>query len=765
MRAPVDGVARETSATASAPSVVVPTLGPARLERLLDSLADQTLAHQTIVVDNGSADGEVARLCTRYEDVEALRLERNAGYSRACNLGAARADGDAVVLLNDDCVCDPEFVERIVEPLDPVAGTVMAAGVMRDWNDPDRIDSAGMELDRTLLVFDYLNGEPLSRLDGRVEDPIGPSGAAAAFDRATFLAVRGFDERLFAYWEDVDLVLRLRRLGFRCALAAGARGVHEHSATLGSGSARKNYLMGFGRGYVLRKWRVLSAGRAAPLITREAALCIGQLLVDRNAAGIKGRLRGYRATEPTEPYPSVIEGADSAPGAVATLRRRAVRRARLRSRRREDAGRKAPREKAPAPVRTLAVFHVAEPGGPLLSLGAELEWLAGLGELQLLVPGEGELAPSLVGAGRTHRRDYSALTVPTSGLDAIAAIRQLSREVRGFRAEIRDSRPDLVLVVSATLPAVLLAARSEGVPTVVYAGEVLSGGELRGLQRRLAGRLVVGMTRRLAHAVIACSRTVAAQYEGGGAPVTVVLPPLRGEYVGGDREAFRRRHGIGESDLLIAAVGNITGQRGQDVLVQALAEVRRTHPTARCVIAGEVLPRPRDAAFREQLEHLVDRLGLSEAVVFAGFVDPVADVYAAADIVVNPTRYESFGRVAFEAALAGRPVVSTSAGAIPEVLSDGESALLVEPDCPEALAGAIVRLLDEPELAVRLVAGGRRFAREQLSGERALTAFRSVVASVLGRDPQAGAPGPSVPPARPRAAQRRARRRRGPGHA
>ena len=94
------------------------------------------------------------------------------------------------MLLNDDCVCDPGFVERITAPIDPAAGVVMAAGVMRDWHDPSLIDSAGMELDRTLLVFDYLNGEPVDASTG-VPDPIGPSAAAAAFDRSTFLSSAG----------------------------------------------------------------------------------------------------------------------------------------------------------------------------------------------------------------------------------------------------------------------------------------------------------------------------------------------------------------------------------------------------------------------------------------------------------------------------------------------------------------------------------------------------------------------------------------------
>ena len=164
----------------------------------------------------------------------------------------------------------------------------MVAGVMRDWVDESRIDTAGMELDRTLLVFDYLNGEPLSALERIDRDPIGPSAAAAAFDRAAFREAGGFDERLFAYWEDVDLVLRLRRAGYGCVLAPDAQGVHQHSATLRSGSARKNYLMGFGRGYVLRKWDVLTPARAIPIALREAILCAGQLAVDRTASGIVG---------------------------------------------------------------------------------------------------------------------------------------------------------------------------------------------------------------------------------------------------------------------------------------------------------------------------------------------------------------------------------------------------------------------------------------------------------------------------------------------
>ena len=203
-----------------AATVIVPSQAPAggRLDRLLDSLAAQTVEHETIVVDNASPGGAVDATCSRYPFADVVALDRNAGFSLPMNLGARRASTDTLVLLNDDCVCDPDFVERLIEPLDPGAGVVMTSGVLRDWRHPELIDSAGMELDRTLLVYDYLNGEPIESLAGAA-DPIGPSPKAAAFDRSAFLAVGGFDERLFAYWEDVDLALKLLEAGGR----AGSR--------------------------------------------------------------------------------------------------------------------------------------------------------------------------------------------------------------------------------------------------------------------------------------------------------------------------------------------------------------------------------------------------------------------------------------------------------------------------------------------------------------------------------------------------------------
>ena len=314
-------------------SVVIPTRnGVDRIRRVLRSLDSEG---QIIVVDNGSSDGTADVLAQEFPDVDVISLPRNEGFSRAVNRAARVATGEALVLLNDDCVCEPGFVSLLGGGLDSRRGVTMAAGVLLDVAHPHLIDTAGMELDETLLVFDYLHGQSVTVLRPAPPSPIGPSGAAAALLRDAFLEVGGFDEALFAYWEDVDLVLRLRETGSECRLVPEARALHAHSSTLGSGSAEKNYLIGFGRGYLLRKWRVLKGAKAARALALDSAICLGQLAIDRNAAGFRGRARGWRAASSVcaRDLPAAVDRTLPPADLLRELRRRGRRRGRLRDRR------------------------------------------------------------------------------------------------------------------------------------------------------------------------------------------------------------------------------------------------------------------------------------------------------------------------------------------------------------------------------------------------------------------------------------------------
>jgi N-acetylglucosaminyl-diphospho-decaprenol L-rhamnosyltransferase len=309
-------------------TVILPSLDGTRVRAALTSLAAQSVEHETVVVDNGSPGGEVSAACDGFDFARPIRAETNLGFSRAANWGAAEANGDVLIVLNDDVVCDRGFVAALGAAVDPRRGIGMAAGVLRQGQDPSLIDSAGIELDRTLLGFDYLNGEPLAVLGDGPGDPIGPSGAASAFDREVFLNLGGYDERLFAYWEDVDLALRMRVAGYRCVLSPAAQATHAHSATLGSGSRRKNYLMGFGRGFTLRKWGVLTPARIPRVAAADLAICAGQAVLDRNLSGVTGRIRGARAVRREHRFPeALIHSWSTGP----SLRRRWARRIRIRS--------------------------------------------------------------------------------------------------------------------------------------------------------------------------------------------------------------------------------------------------------------------------------------------------------------------------------------------------------------------------------------------------------------------------------------------------
>ncbi len=279
------------------------------LAEALTSLEAQTTQPDVVVVDNASTDGTREMLARRFPRVKLVVNDRNLGFGKAVNEGVASAPAgtDVIVLVNNDVVCAPDFVECLLEPFgDRRIG--MVAGVLLQGSAPMLVDSAGIELDTTLRSWDMLWNSPVEAL-GQAAQPVGPCGGAAAYRADAFAELGGFDEQLFAYWEDVDLALRFRLAGWVCERAPGARALHRHGATLGASSAAQRRLEAYGRAYVLAKYRVADSGflMRLKIAALDWPVLVIHLLVRREAGPLRARLAGRRDGRAVSPLRAPLE--------------------------------------------------------------------------------------------------------------------------------------------------------------------------------------------------------------------------------------------------------------------------------------------------------------------------------------------------------------------------------------------------------------------------------------------------------------------------
>jgi glycosyltransferase involved in cell wall biosynthesis len=183
-----------------------------------------------------------------------------------------------------------------------------------------------------------------------------------------------------------------------------------------------------------------------------------------------------------------------------------------------------------------------------------------------------------------------------------------------------------------------------------------------------------------------------------------------------DRTKFRREIGVGDKVPLIGNVGMIRPDKGQLELVKAAPLVWGKRPDARFVIVGQgtgILKRGIN------VRNAIDRAGLAEKIIMAGYRWDTPDVYAACDVIVIASlRTEASPIVLREAFASGRPVIATRVGDIPEIVRHRENGLLIEPGNPQALAAGIMEFVSDPELAAHCAANGLRYATEHFSFDR-----------------------------------------------
>jgi len=258
-----------------------------------------------------------------------------------------------------------------------------------------------------------------------------------------------------------------------------------------------------------------------------------------------------------------------------------------------------------------------------------------------------------------------------------------------------------------------------GLPAGVLASVPVRLGSRRGLIEPAGLQRLQRVAYRAAHRIVANSQAAADRLRIEGVPqhkvrvipngIDAALFPVR-------RYSMRPRR--------ITALACLREEKRLDVLIAAAPRIIARYPDVEIRIAGE-------GTCRDALMTQTRQLGIASRVTFLGHRDDVPEVLGMSDIFVLPSRSEAFPNSVMEAMASGLPVVASAVGGIPELVADGRTGRLIPPGEPEALADAVIGLLDEPERATEFGRAGRQKIEQTYSFDRMVAQFEGLYLSEL----------------------------------
>jgi glycosyltransferase involved in cell wall biosynthesis len=302
-----------------------------------------------------------------------------------------------------------------------------------------------------------------------------------------------------------------------------------------------------------------------------------------------------------------------------------------------------------------------------------------------------------------RRRDVSVPRILNMASRMPIGFLNVLRLARRYRARAIHTNTSVLLGGS-------LAARILGIRHVWHIHEILK-------DEPALGTIVSFLSRTKGHRVVAVSDAVAVAIRARGGQVTAVLRNPAPDWPMAPASTGPR---------VVLMIGRVNGGKGHDTFVEAASILRPNHPDVAFTMVGGPVP-GREGLYTALVKKVeaVDASG--EWLTLKGWsADVAGDIRASTAVVLPSTMQESLNITALEAMAAGRPVVASAIGGLPEVVSDGVTGLLVPPADRSALASAIDRLLRDPELVATLVTAARIQLGERFSRQRYADAWRSL---------------------------------------
>ena len=317
----------------------------------------------------------------------------------------------------------------------------------------------------------------------------------------------------------------------------------------------------------------------------------------------------------------------------------------------------------------------------------------------------------------------TVIELPVSGYFHPAAIWRLSRYIRSAMPRIihcQHSR-DLSLVVpaadlSAARPAILLSKR---------VGSYVS-------KRDPFHRYTYSRVARVLAISEVIHRNVLATTPMAPEDVLTLHDAIdSGEYSPGkgNRRGVRKEFGYTGETIVVGFVGRFSPGKGHEELLQAAASIVGARPNVRFLIAGEASAG--EGTYERAIRRMCTSLALDAAVTFAGFRRDIPDVMASFDVLAFPSHAESFGVVLIEAMAMELPVVSTNCDGVLDIVVEGETGLYVRPRSAGELAGALLRLIDDPGLRRKFGTAGRKRVLELFDRRNQIDRLEAIYEDVL----------------------------------